>query len=361
MKNGECSKALFITFNNIDGSFGGAQCSRRNLNLLKEKMNVEVYSISKRSSYESIKSGLSLLFPPLSFSDKEDIINKLNFGGFSLVFLDSSLLGTVAEWIKEKFRVPIITFFHNVEIDYIKVRFNKNLLGLPYGYLAKINEKKAIKYSDKIIVLNNRDDSRLQKIYKRTSDMIIPITFEDRIGKEKILAKYSGMEISERKKCLFVGAISNSNYSGIKWFIENVSYHIDADIIVAGTGFEKKVEELTRDNVEIMGYVENLENLYLQSDFVISPLLFGGGMKVKIAEAMMYGKTIFATSEAFEGYDIDLDRIGGLCESAEDFVSKITQYLKDANKFNIYSRSVYEEKYSHQVAADKLNFIIESL
>ena len=68
-------------------------------------------------------------------------------------------------------------------------------------------------------------------------------------------------------------------------------------------------------------------------------------MKTKTAEAMMFAKTIFGTTEAFEGYEVDYEKIGGLCNSAQDFISKINQF--DLSQYyNDYSRSVYEEKYS---------------
>ncbi len=42
---------------------------------------------------------------------------------------------------------------------------------------------------------------------------------------------------------------------------------------------------------------------YYKHAAVILPIKYGAGMKVKTAEAMMYGRTIFASDEALEGYD----------------------------------------------------------
>jgi hypothetical protein len=36
-------------------------------------------------------------------------------------------------------------------------------------------------------------------------------------------------------------------------------------------------------------------------------------MKVKTCESLMFGKNIFATTEAFEGYELDYDKVGALC------------------------------------------------
>lgn len=38
---------------------------------------------------------------------------------------------------------------------------------------------------------------------------------------------------------------------------------------------------------------------------MVMPIFSGSGMKVKTAEALMYGKFLIGTKEAFEGYEID--------------------------------------------------------
>ena len=51
---------------------------------------------------------------------------------------------------------------------------------------------------------------------------------------------------------------------------------------------------------------------------VTSEVETGSGMKVKTCEALMYGKNILGTDEAFEGYELDTARVGGRCNNAED-------------------------------------------
>ena len=58
-------------------------------------------------------------------------------------------------------------------------------------------------------------------------------------------------------------------------------------------------------NVKIIGYVENVVDLFFYAKAFICPIFSGAGMKVKIAEALMYGKTIIGTSFACIGYEID--------------------------------------------------------
>lgn len=347
-------KMLFITFNDISNSnFGGAQCSRRNYKMLSEFGDVKIYIVSKRSGYESLKSAFKLLFPPYSLEDKLNILKLLREDEYTHVFIDSSLLGNVVCFVNKYFKIPTLTFFHNVEVDYINVRFGKKIIRLPYKFLAWINEKMSIKYSDKIIALNFRDEQRIKELYKRNPDIIIPITFEIKITKNELLKKYKREPKLKEKMCLFIGALSNPNFEGIKWFVEKVADNICTSVKIVGNGFDQKEDELRGNNVEVVGYVESLEKYYLQADCIISPLLSGAGMKVKIAEALMYGKTIFGTTESFEGYEVEYDKLGGLCNTAEEFIEKINKYMNNSSKYNEYSRQVFEEKYTDDVALDK--------
>ena len=56
-------------------------------------------------------------------------------------------------------------------------------------------------------------------------------------------------------------------------------------------------------NVEIHDSVDDLSVFYERANIVVCPLFYGGGMKVKVAEALMYGKKIIGTELAFFGYE----------------------------------------------------------
>ena len=49
------------------------------------------------------------------------------------------------------------------------------------------------------------------------------------------------------------------------------------------------------DRLQVLGYVEDLNKLYASVRFMVMPILSGSGMKVKTAEALKYGKFIFAS------------------------------------------------------------------
>lgn len=70
-------------------------------------------------------------------------------------------------------------------------------------------------------------------------------------------------------------------------------------VLVAGVGSES----LTRppEGVEIMGPVEDLDDFYGRVSAVAVPVTLGGGIKVKVIEALSKGKAVVATPFAIEG------------------------------------------------------------
>jgi len=65
---------------------------------------------------------------------------------------------------------------------------------------------------------------------------------------------------------------------------------------------------------------------------------------------LMYGKTIFGTREAFEGYIID-NSSAILCDDDNEFINNLNNFLNDPDRkvFNENSRKLFEEKYSFSV------------
>ena len=181
-----------------------------------------------------------------------------------------------------------------------------------------------------------------QKYYKKRADYILPITFEDR---EFIVSKEC---TTEQVDLLYVGSYLAHNYQGLVWFIKEVMPHVKARLVVVGRGMENLASKISMSqNIHIVGTVDSLEEYYLNADAVVMPIFMGGGMKVKTAEAMMYGKTIFASKEALQGYDVEGTKNIVECNSKEQFINKINNRFESSinRKFNHDVRDIFLNKY----------------
>lgn len=353
-------KFLYVSFTSEQSFTGGMQCCLRNLQSIETlfgKENVDSYIIKPYQNRDSLAAKFKRVFDifqgymgGLQKSKEKEILKTIADNNYTDVYIDSSLLGLLSKSIKRSFpKIRIYTFFHNIEYDFVKasVVVNHDYLRFYWLPLARINERAACRYSDKVIVLNERDAMRLQIMYKRVPDTCIPITFRPNytIGsKEK-----QQLVDNHRKQALFIGSYFYGNVEGLKWFCRQVLPSVDLQMIVVGAGMNQLKNDIDEnEKLIILSDVPDLAPYYEKADFMILPILSGGGMKVKTAEALMYGKYILATMEALTGYDVN-PSIAIQCNSADEFIQAITN-LSLKYKFNEPSRKLFDEKYSFDVS-----------
>lgn len=289
----------------------------------------------------------------------QHVLQTIEREGVGRVFVDGSNLGEFVKAAKRRFAtVEVSTFFHNVEARFFLGSLNQTrslraLAVLAVNYLA---ERKSVRYSDKIICLSERDSRMLRKLYGRAASYVSPMALQDKLP--------SDLDFSARRKgekfILFVGGVFYANRVGIAWFVEHVVPRIGIKTCIVGKGFEDLKDDLERvGKVEVIGAVDHLAEWYRDAHFVIAPIFDGSGMKTKVAEALMYGKKVIGTSEAFSGYEDIADQAGWLCATADDFVAAISAAQRDVVlPFDPSLRRLYEEKYSLPAAGARLAEIL---
>lgn len=108
------------------------------------------------------------------------------------------------------------------------------------------------------------------------------------------------------------------------------------------------IPSFVQRKVKILSNIKDLTPYYQNALCMVMPIFTGGGMKVKTAEALMYGKIIVGTKESFEGYETNATGIFIECNNKEEFISKINKLLPKVQPYNIDSRKLFLEKYSFE-------------
>jgi len=373
-------KAVYITTEDILGpaKTGEQQFCKRNFLLIQQALgaeNARAIVLSKNPELLSCKfpnvtvfftkrGNLSILRyslqKRLQFSEKLEtqVLANIMSQECDIVFIKSTLLGNLQARLPKEIKQVVL--MNAIIKDYIREQAALR----PYILLLKRsfihNESLSIHNADLLIVLNKRDATQLKKYYDYDADLILPLTIEDTFS-ETCEAK--AVVTSNKLQLLFVGSLYSSNVHGITWFIQKVMPHVNAELAVVGKGFEKLKSKLSRDNVNIVGTVETLSGYYHKAHAVVSPILVGNGMKVKTAEALMYGKPMFATDEALEGYEIDdLDYIFR-CNSPQQFITTINRYSEreEYEPFCIKIREKFLEKYDSSIYSFALRDILDKI
>lgn len=345
-------KTLYVTHNDINDSlYGGAKASKKNYESLKMLGEVDMLYVDRKSSLRSLLGLLEGFYPPSDRARCKVLQDKIKKNDYDIVFFDGSYFGKMA--VKAKKKCKVVVFFNNCEFDYIEVRFANNSIKKKL-YKKRVYEQECMctMLADVNIVLSTRDEYRIKEVYDANNIKIVPVCLPDTAKDEP--------KTENSEYCLLFGPDLAANVEGYEWFIKEVSGKINCKTLVAGKGMDKYKEAWTSDKVEVIGYVDSLQDVYDKAKLVAIPLLSGAGMKIKTAEAMMYGKYIFGTDEAFVGYSMDYDRIGGLCNTADEYVAKINAFLEGREEFyNKYSREVYKDNYSQEVGMKAFRDAIE--
>lgn len=349
-------KALIISFQDFHNVYnGGSQTNRRNVEIAKQILgdeNVDCYFVNDTRKKHSLLSLLYavLLFPfgyfnGLTPSKVKKIIEMSEL--YDYLFINTSVLGIIAKRLKEsRYKGKIITFFHNVESLYYENRVSKRL---PFRNViidcAARNDRYSIRYSDVAVGLCPRDADIIKALYGKSFDFLSPITFEDKC-KDKCFD--TSARTSSRPKCYFIGSNFPANAEGVLWFVSNVLPYVDIDFKIIGKDMDLlKHSHKCLASVDVYANVPDLSPFFEEADFMVYPIFSGSGMKVKTCEALMYGKNILGTTETFEGYDINIEACGRLCNTAEEYISAMTHFCSNpVKRFNAYSRTEYETKYS---------------
>ena len=289
----------------------------------------------------------------------EAALEKVHQASITQVFVDGSNLGGFVAVLKQRMpEVEIITFFHNVEARFFwgSLRLQKSLHALGVLIANYLAERNAVKYSDKVVCLSQRDSGLLKRLYGRGATHIAPMVLEDKCPLEFFQSEVQAPE----HFALFVGGTFYANRQGIAWFVREVVPHIDIPLFIVGRGFDALRSELEiPGKVTVVGAVDSLADWYRRAQFVVAPIFDGSGMKTKVAEALMFGKKIIATPEAFSGYDNLAAKAGWVCETADEFVKAIVLANSQIKQsFDPALRAIYEDRYSMEAGREKLASII---
>jgi glycosyltransferase involved in cell wall biosynthesis len=113
----------------------------------------------------------------------------------------------------------------------------------------------------------------------------------------------------------------------------------DAELLVVGGGLPAKVQEALSgiSGVRLTGFVENLELAYKSASVFAAPILSGGGIIVKILDAMAAGVPVVTTSYGNEGIRAEAGKEILVADSPGDFARALVLLLKDPEMRNVVS------------------------
>ncbi|KRB86219.1 hypothetical protein ASE00_05680 [Sphingomonas sp. Root710] len=132
-------------------------------------------------------------------------------------------------------------------------------------------------------------------------------------------------------RLLFVGSNTAPNVHGLRWFIETVW----PDLHAARPGVVLDVAGAVAaafpaggpEGVVFHGLVDDLAPFYARAGVVISPLLHGSGLKIKLIEALARGKATVATAVTLQGVEETAGPAVARADDSPAFLAAILQLI----------------------------------
>jgi len=370
-------RILFLTnkppFPPRDGSSLATAQMITNLHSLGHQIHVFYLNTSKHTSHrKDIPTNLkNISFTPVSINTKVRYLPAL------LSLFLSGIPYTVSRFINRESRKKLHILLQENTFDIIQV---EGLSMAPYFTLLYSSPETRIVFrphnAEYVIwqKMAEKEKNLISKIYfhllanqirryeKKTAGMfgvILPISHNDSNlfrswnPRATILTVPFGVDIPSpvtypEKPCsptlLFLGALDwLPNIKGLVWFLANVWPAITKKIPgikirIAGRNPDKKLIRLIRkikdregkaSGIEFLGEIGSTEKFFFSGTVFVVPLLAGGGIRIKILEAMARKCAVVSTSIGAAGIPVTNRNNILIADHPDEFAKAVEKLIKD--------------------------------
>jgi polysaccharide biosynthesis protein PslH len=251
------------------------------------------------------------------------------------------------QYVSKKPKVPLILVEHNIE----------HLLALQRFRVALTRQEKSYFWSEYIktlkwerltwkratvcVALTNEDKITMERLEPNIDVRMIPNGSDHHKkmddAKTPLLLATSSEHSVITDSCpsiLFVGNFAyEPNIDAALYFARDifpliVRYVPNVKLFLVGNAPPPEIYSLmSNKQIEVTGGVASVIPFYKRADVVVCPLRIGGGVKVKVLEALGFGKAIVSTSIGAQGLDLSSHTALVVSDEVTDFAEKVIRLL----------------------------------
>ncbi|MEO1039953.1 MAG: glycosyltransferase [Pseudomonadota bacterium] len=178
-------------------------------------------------------------------------------------------------------------------------------------------------------------------------------------------------DFAERAGIGFIGGFGHPpNADAVDWFLTAVWPKVraalpDARFVLAGSKMPDRYTALDgKDGIEVLGFVERLEDFFNRVRLTVAPLRFGAGAKGKVAASLAMAAPCVATPIAAEGMGLEAGRDIAVAESAEALAEALVELYSDEARWRAMREAglkFAEAQTSRAVVRRRMNEMLSAL
>ncbi len=306
-------------------------------------------------------------FYSLAFEKK--LIEILTKNIFDIIIFESIYMAVYLNCVQKYSTAKCVLRSHNIEYKLWETRTiqEKNIFKKIYSkhlttQLKKYETDVFIKIKN-IISITDDDEININRISSEFNTISIPFASN----------KYD-VYLEQKLKPTFyhLGAMDwQPNVDGLDWalkfIIPNIiSENSEFDFNIAGRGMPKHFFDLQCKNINVNENVDNAITFINSHDVLIAPIFSGGGMRVKIIEAMQLGKVVITTKLGAAGipHFYKNEKCILIAETADEFIEQINNCLLNyamRKSISENAKAIIEDQFSFGNISEKLNNYLQKL
>lgn len=145
------------------------------------------------------------------------------------------------------------------------------------------------------------------------------------------------------------------NAQAIKWFLDEIwpevhKTHPEFRFYYGGRNMPQSFKNNTPEGAICVGEVTDAFEFIADKKILIVPLRSGGGIRVKILEAMVAGKLVISTAIGMQGINVIADKHYLLANTAAEFIEKINWCLDNKQQAEAIAQNAVQfikDEYSY--------------
>jgi len=254
--------------------------------------------------------------------------------------------------------LPVVLVEHNIEYSLdlqrtLLSKSSKDFLSNWYEYYFTFFwERKFWRRATKVVALTAEDKTTIRRVEPNVKVQMIPngSDHEPSISRMHSVRRWNTFEINRYlyrhgDKCPTILFVCNfayePNVDAALYFSNSIFPLIlkrvpNTVLFLVGNSPTAEIQALMNTNpisshIKVTGYVKSLNPFYKAAQVVVCPLRIGGGIKVKILEALKAGNAIVSTSVGAQGLDHN-NRALCICNTVSDFANNVIRFLTNPHE-----------------------------